>query len=83
MTSLTLFRAEKAGITIFQEIGLDPGIDHLLAMNCFDSVTEAGGKVSVRPASPFERAKKYLCFFFRLFYENSMNNKVAFFVCWK
>ena len=39
------FRAEAAGITIFQEIGLDPGIDHLLAMNCFDSVKESGGKV--------------------------------------
>jgi len=38
-------KAEAAGITIFQEIGLDPGIDHLLAMNCFDSVAESGGKV--------------------------------------
>lgn len=41
----TFYRAEAAGITIFQEIGLDPGIDHLLAMNCFDSVAESGGKV--------------------------------------
>ena len=41
------YRAEAAGITIFQEIGLDPGIDHLLAMNCFDSVTESGGKVGI------------------------------------
>lgn len=39
-------RAEEAGITIFQEIGLDPGIDHLLASSCFDSVREAGGKIT-------------------------------------
>ncbi|XP_065673366.1 alpha-aminoadipic semialdehyde synthase, mitochondrial isoform X2 [Hydra vulgaris] len=37
--------ALEAGITIFQEIGLDPGIDHLLAMKCFDEVKEDGGKV--------------------------------------
>jgi len=27
------------------EVGLDPGIDHLLAMECFDEVHQAGGKV--------------------------------------
>lgn len=37
--------AIDAGITIFQEIGLDPGIDHLLAMDCFDQVKEDGGKI--------------------------------------
>ncbi|XP_057296367.1 alpha-aminoadipic semialdehyde synthase, mitochondrial-like [Hydractinia symbiolongicarpus] len=37
--------AIDAGITIFQEIGLDPGIDHLLAMNCFDEVRGQGGKI--------------------------------------
>jgi len=26
-------------------VGLDPGIDHLLAMECFDEVHQAGGKV--------------------------------------
>lgn len=26
-------------------MGLDPGIDHLLAMECFDEVREGGGKV--------------------------------------
>lgn len=40
-----VYSAIDAGITIFQEIGLDPGIDHLLAMNCFDEVREQGGKV--------------------------------------
>lgn len=28
------------------ESGLDPGIDHMLAMECFDSVKEHGGRVS-------------------------------------
>ena len=37
--------AIDAGITLFQEVGLDPGIDHLLAMNCFDEVRAEGGKV--------------------------------------
>ena len=27
------------------EVGLDPGIDHMLAMECFDDVREEGGKV--------------------------------------
>jgi alpha-aminoadipic semialdehyde synthase len=27
------------------ELGLDPGIDHMLAMECFDDVKEEGGKV--------------------------------------
>ena len=39
-------RAKEAGITIIQEVGLDPGIDHLLAMECIDSIREKGGKVS-------------------------------------
>ena len=36
-------RAVEAGITIVNEVGLDPGIDHLLAMECFDQIHEAGG----------------------------------------
>ena len=27
------------------EVGVDPGIDHLLAMECFDDVKDHGGKV--------------------------------------
>lgn len=38
-------RALEAGITVVNEIGLDPGIDHLLAMECIDEVHQAGGKV--------------------------------------
>ena len=38
-------RMIEAGITVLQEIGLDPGIDHLLAMECFDQVKELRGEV--------------------------------------
>ncbi|KAF0287862.1 Alpha-aminoadipic semialdehyde synthase, mitochondrial [Amphibalanus amphitrite] len=37
--------AKDAGITVVNEVGLDPGIDHLLAMECFDEVHHGGGKV--------------------------------------
>ncbi|TRY81173.1 hypothetical protein TCAL_11846 [Tigriopus californicus] len=36
---------EEAGITVVNEVGADPGIDHFLAMQCFDEVATAGGKV--------------------------------------
>ncbi|OQV24242.1 Alpha-aminoadipic semialdehyde synthase, mitochondrial [Hypsibius exemplaris] len=39
-------RAVDADVTILNEMGLDPGIDHLLAMECFDEVKELGGKVT-------------------------------------
>ncbi|VDP71119.1 unnamed protein product [Echinostoma caproni] len=35
----------KAGITAFMEIGLDPGIDHLLTKECVDYVKEHNGRV--------------------------------------
>ncbi|XP_014245986.1 alpha-aminoadipic semialdehyde synthase, mitochondrial isoform X2 [Cimex lectularius] len=38
-------KAKEAGITVVNEVGLDPGIDHLLAMECIDEVHQAGGKV--------------------------------------
>ncbi|XP_049782894.1 alpha-aminoadipic semialdehyde synthase, mitochondrial [Schistocerca cancellata] len=38
-------QAVDAGITIVNEVGLDPGIDHLLAMECFEEIHQAGGKV--------------------------------------
>jgi len=37
--------AVDAGVTIVNECGVDPGIDHYLAMECFDNVHEGGGKV--------------------------------------
>ncbi|KAG2187767.1 hypothetical protein INT44_005457, partial [Umbelopsis vinacea] len=39
-------RAQDAGILIMNEIGLDPGIDHLSAMKIIDSVHQSGGKVN-------------------------------------
>ncbi|XP_013793016.1 alpha-aminoadipic semialdehyde synthase, mitochondrial-like [Limulus polyphemus] len=38
--------AVDAGVTIVNEVGLDPGIDHLLAMECFDYVHQNGGIVT-------------------------------------
>jgi|JYMV01.1.fsa_nt_gi alpha-aminoadipic semialdehyde synthase len=40
-----LYRAEDAGVTILSEAGVCPGLDHMLAMKCFDEVTSSGGKV--------------------------------------
>ncbi|XP_019934960.2 alpha-aminoadipic semialdehyde synthase, mitochondrial [Paralichthys olivaceus] len=34
--------AEEAGITIVNEMGLDPGIDHMLAMECIDQAKAEG-----------------------------------------
>ena len=35
----------KAGIVVMNEIGLDPGIDHLYAIKAIDEVHAKGGKV--------------------------------------
>ncbi|GJN91840.1 hypothetical protein Rhopal_004863-T1 [Rhodotorula paludigena] len=37
--------AVAAGITVLNEIGLDPGIDHLYAVKTIDEVHRAGGKI--------------------------------------
>lgn len=37
--------AKEAGITVMNEIGLDPGIDHLYAVKTIDEVHKAGGKI--------------------------------------
>ncbi|XP_078716853.1 alpha-aminoadipic semialdehyde synthase, mitochondrial-like [Lampetra fluviatilis] len=37
--------ARNAGITVLNEMGLDPGIDHMLAMRIFDKARELGGQV--------------------------------------
>jgi alpha-aminoadipic semialdehyde synthase len=39
-------RAVSAGITIMNEIGLDPGIDHLTAMRIIDEVKKNGHGIS-------------------------------------
>uniref|UniRef100_A0A4W4GQJ0 Saccharopine dehydrogenase (NAD(+), L-glutamate-forming) n=1 Tax=Electrophorus electricus TaxID=8005 RepID=A0A4W4GQJ0_ELEEL len=38
---------EEAGITILNEIGLDPGIDHMLAMECIDQAKADGCTVEL------------------------------------
>jgi saccharopine dehydrogenase (NADP+, L-glutamate forming) len=37
--------AKNAGITVMNEIGLDPGIDHLYAVKTIEEVHAAGGKI--------------------------------------
>ncbi|XP_033646696.1 alpha-aminoadipic semialdehyde synthase, mitochondrial-like isoform X1 [Asterias rubens] len=37
--------ALNAGVTIMNECGLDPGIDHMLAMEAFHRIKEEGGKI--------------------------------------
>jgi saccharopine dehydrogenase (NADP+, L-glutamate forming) len=39
-------QAKEAGITILNEIGLDPGIDHMSAMKIIHKIQGAGGKVT-------------------------------------
>ncbi|CUS23415.1 LAQU0S09e04236g1_1 [Lachancea quebecensis] len=36
---------KEAGITVMNEIGLDPGLDHLYAVKTIDEVHKAGGKI--------------------------------------
>ncbi|KAG5898781.1 hypothetical protein JTB14_010991 [Gonioctena quinquepunctata] len=38
--------AMNAGVTILNEVGLDPGIDHLLALECIQEVQNDGGRVT-------------------------------------
>jgi alpha-aminoadipic semialdehyde synthase len=38
-------QAKQAGVTILNEFGLDPGIDHMLSMQAFDEIKEAGGVI--------------------------------------
>ncbi|CAB9498671.1 Alpha-aminoadipic semialdehyde synthase, mitochondrial [Seminavis robusta] len=38
-------RAKDAGITILNEVGLDPGLDHMSAMKIIDDITSRGGTI--------------------------------------
>ncbi|CAG7937146.1 unnamed protein product [Penicillium salamii] len=38
-------RCKEAGIVVMNEIGLDPGLDHLYAVKAIDEVHAAGGKI--------------------------------------
>ena len=40
-------RAVDAGISIMMEVGLDPGIDHMLAMECFKDIKDRNGEVKL------------------------------------
>lgn len=40
-------QAKEAGIVVMNEIGLDPGIDHLYAVKIIDDVHSKGGKVGI------------------------------------
>lgn len=37
---------KDAGITVIGELGLDPGLDHMLAMETIDKAKEVGATVS-------------------------------------
>ena len=37
--------AKAAGVVLMNEIGVDPGVDHLSAMNVLDEIRDAGGKM--------------------------------------
>ncbi|KAG8577481.1 hypothetical protein GDO81_010195 [Engystomops pustulosus] len=52
MRELQQSSTEAAGITIVGEMGLDPGLDHMLAMESFDKAKDVGAKVR-----PFSHAK--------------------------
>ncbi len=39
--------AKKAGVIMINEIGVDPGIDHLSAMKVLDKIREQGGKMKI------------------------------------
>lgn len=42
----TSFSVEDAGITVIGELGLDPGLDHMLAVETIDKAKEVGATVS-------------------------------------
>src|SRR4051794_34950728 len=39
-------RAKVADVTLLNEMGLDPGIDHMTAMKIFDDVRNHGGRIT-------------------------------------
>lgn len=51
MTKKLHEKAVEAGITILNEVGLDPGIDHLLALECIHEVKKQGGCLLLHLAS--------------------------------
>lgn len=39
-------KAKEAGVLLLNEIGVDPGIDHMSAMKVLDEIRKAGGKIN-------------------------------------
>ncbi len=39
--------AKAAGVVVMNEIGVDPGVDHLSAMNVLDEIRDTGGKMLI------------------------------------
>lgn len=40
-------RAKKAGVILMNELGVDPGIDHLSAMKLIDEIRDKGGELNI------------------------------------
>jgi len=45
LISIFFRRALAADVTLLNEVGLDPGIDHMLAMELFESIRDDGGRI--------------------------------------
>jgi alpha-aminoadipic semialdehyde synthase len=43
---LLCYSAKQAGIKILNEVGLDPGLDHMSAMRIIDDATDRGGIIT-------------------------------------
>ena len=60
--------AEEAGITIVNEMGMDPGIDHMLAMECIDKAKADGCTVSTRAHACTHSHSHTVSTLFRLYF---------------
>lgn len=49
--------AKAAGITVMNEVGVDPGVDYLFAIKTITDVHKKGGTSSIRTAEAFLRPK--------------------------
>jgi len=52
--------AKEAGITVLNEVGMDPGIDHLYAVKTIGEVHEKGGKVCCYIKPPVVESQLFL-----------------------
>ena len=61
--------AVDKGLTILNEIGLDPGIDHMLAKCCIDEVHDRGGQVIRIEIQGYSRIYSHCSINFSLLHE--------------